>query len=165
MSKIWVDVYCSHVLTTATVLANDLLNGVMDSSELQRATIVAIKGTLSVSSGINSATSTNTLNYAAGLIVAPTNYTTGDFPYLDSSSQGQLASGWMWRTFKFSYGPAGNGTVPLTTADHWERIDVKTKRALKGPGTNTLWWVTDAITAQTNFGSSVFAGAVLLNIA
>ena len=159
MATQWVKVIEVQGLTAVSVRATDILVNVLSSSVLPRATIVAIKGSVTYAPAHTAAALVN-CEVHFGLIVGNSNLVAGDFPTM--ALDGEAGEGYMYQTHFLSKA-WGDGTLPIGMAWDREILDVRSKRTLKGVGIQTLFAVTNVVSLSNN-GTLKASMSILLHI-
>ncbi len=130
----------------------------MDRTERERATVVTVRGTLTVA-GLRTAAGNGILEVYCGLVAMHENMDTADIQVMDADSS--VAMGWLWKSHIFTY-LAGDGTNPVNVLRHVEPVYIRSKRSLKH-GLD-LFSVVETVTNSAAVASVNLRANILVNI-
>ena len=140
-NTLWVHQEVTFGMSTVAVQRNQVLASIIGQDVLSRATIVAIKGTVTFQP-LNTAATNIKPHAQVGIIVAEENLAIANFPILGTE---EVSQGWMWRG-DYLGTALGDGTKVVNSwGGRTDLIDVKSKRKLSGVGKQDLHVICDVV--------------------
>ena len=140
-NTLWVHQEKAFGMAAVNVQRDNALSSIIGQEVLSRATIVAIKGTVTFQA-LNSLATHIKPHAQVGLIVAEKDLAIANFPVLATE---EVSQGWMWRG-DFLGSAVGDGTVPVNSwGSRVVLLDIKSKRKLSGVGSQDLYIICDVV--------------------